>query len=71
MASACGPPAAGVVTDPGYSKAPSAGGYAEPASGYGGGYGGGGTVHVHGYYRRNGTYVGGYDRRAPSHRGRR
>ena len=26
---------------------------------------GGGTVHVHGYYRKDGTYVHAYDRSAP------
>lgn len=28
----------------------------------------GGTVHVKGYYRKDGTYVAPYDRRAPSRR---
>jgi hypothetical protein len=28
-------------------------------------YSGGGTVHVRGYYRKNGTYVAPYTRRAP------
>ncbi|HFI4796494.1 MULTISPECIES: hypothetical protein [Elizabethkingia] len=35
-----------------------------PSSGYSSGYSSG-TVHVKGYYRKNGTYVQPYTRRAP------
>jgi NADH dehydrogenase/NADH:ubiquinone oxidoreductase subunit G len=46
------------------TPAPSFGdsGYASGAN-----YSAGGSVYVHGYYRKNGTYVSAYTRSSPSH----
>ena len=40
-----------------------------PFVAFAGNKGGGGSVHVRGYYRKNGTYVAPYTRSAPSHGG--